>query len=435
MLTATIARAACVEAKGYEFDMFMFRDWAVIIHDRGIGAVLHAPEQDYIGYHYVLWLVVHLYAPIAGDGWRDDYLLLHILKIPGTVADLGVIALIYYVTTNFFRRHADLIPTGLTDRTARLPGFGREAAVDLGLIAAALYAFNPGVIYATSYWGQLDSFPTFFMLASLAALTTKRVPLAWALLAAGFVLKPQAVALFPLLGVMTLRETGIKGCLKGAVATVAVMVVGYAYFVAIGEGDTVLRIYRGIFTDDTIKVSTSAWNFWWPSRVFENPLPGDALVSIGSLSISYTFVSQVLTGLSGVLMLTYAWRAKSPMYAYVAAAFLAFSFFMLPMKIHERYLFPFFALMAPLAVQNRRAFLVYLALTCTFAANLFGVYQVFYGEFFKQRDVALVCTAINVTVYVVYAASMVRQLRWPPRLRQSRAARTPRKEAGIAPAS
>jgi hypothetical protein len=203
----------------------------------------------------------------------------------------------------------------------------------------------------------------------------------------------------------------------------------------IGELDTVIRIYRGIFTDDTIKVSTSAWNFWWPSRVFENPLPGDTLVGIGRLEVSYTLASQVLTGLSGVLMLTYAWRAKSPMYAYVAAAFLAFSFFMLPMKIHERYLFPFFALMAPLAVQNRRAFLVYVALTCTFAANLFGVYQVFYGEFFKQRDVALVCTAVNATVYVFYALSMVQALGWPPRMRESRTAATQRKEAGIAPAS
>ncbi|MGE0058115.1 MAG: hypothetical protein AB7P33_18170 [Dehalococcoidia bacterium] len=434
---AALVRAICVEAKGYEFDMFMFRDWAVIIHDRGLGAVLHAPEQDYIGYHYVLWVVVHLYAPLAGEGWRDDYLLLHVLKIPGTLADLGVVALIYVITTNVFRQHAELIPATLTKYSARLPGFGREAAVDMGLLACLLYAFNPGVIYATSYWGQLDSFPTFFMLAALAAMTSRRVPLAWALLATGFVLKPQAVVLFPLLGVMTLRQRGLQGLIKGGVATLAVMFTGYVYFAAIGEIDTVFRIYRGIFTDDTIKVSTSAWNFWWPSRVYENPTPADTLLSIGGLDLSYTLVSQALTGLSGLLMLGYAWRAKSPLHAYVAASFLAFSFFMLPMKIHERYLFPFFALMAPLAVQNRGAFLVYIALTLTFAANLFGVYQVFYGDFFKQREVALVCTAVNATCYVLFAASMIRQLNLPGGMRESRFTRPSgqKEEAGPLPAS
>jgi hypothetical protein len=432
-----VIRAVCVEAKGYEFDMFMFRDWAVIIHDRGLGAVLHAPDQDYIGYHYVLWLVVHLYAPIAGEGWRDDYLFLHILKIPGTIADLGVVALIYVITTNFFRSHPEMIPTALTKITAKLPGFGREAAVDMGLLACALYAFNPGVIYATSYWGQLDSFPTFFMLAALAAITSKRVSLAWALLAVGFVLKPQAVVLFPLLGVMTLREWGLRGVMKGGVSTLLVMIAGYAYFAAIGELDTVFRIYRGIFTDDTIKVSTSAWNFWWPSRVFEDPHPADTLLGVGGLDLSYALISQALTGLSGLLMLAYAWRAKSPLHAYVAASFLAFSFFMLPMKIHERYLFPFFALMAPLAVQNRGAFLLYLALTCTFAANLFGVYQVFYGDFFKQRDVALVSTAVNATCYVLFAGALIRQLNLPGGLRDLGffRSRAQEEEAGILPAS
>jgi hypothetical protein len=431
---AALVRAICVEAKGYEFDMFMFRDWAVLAHDDGLGAVLHAPEQDYIGYHYILWLVTAIYAPLAGEGWQDDYLLLHVLKIPGTIADLGVIALLYASTANLFRRHPDLIPSRLTSFTPRLPGFGREAAVDLALLAALLYALNPGVIYATSYWGQLDSVPTFFMLASLAAISSRRLTLAWALLAVGFVLKPQAVILFPLLAVMTLRGWGLQGLIRGGITTLGVMIAGYAYFAFIGEIDTVFTIYKGIFTDDTTKVSTSAWNLWWPSRVFENPNPSDALVSFGGLQLSYTLVSQCLTGLSGLLALAYAWRAKSPMHAYMAAAFLAFSFFMLPMKIHERYLFPILALLAPLAVQNRGAFLLYVAVTATFAANLFGVYQVFFGEFFKQRDVALVCTAVNITAYVLFACHLIRQIDFRDWIRKYSGPRAKKKRAGVIPA-
>jgi hypothetical protein len=109
--------------------------------------------------------------------------------------------------------------------------------------------------------------------------------------------------------------------------------------------------------------------------------------------------------------------------------------------------------MAPLAVQNRSAFLLYLALMVTFSSNLFGVYQVFYGEFFKQRDIALICTAVNATCYVLFTASLIGQLNLPKGLRELRLSRTrtpgdessplagsgvsavQSEEAGIAPAS
>lgn len=435
LAVAAIIRAACVEAKGYEYDLFMFRDWAVIIHDQGLPAVLHAPEQDYIGYHYILGLVAAAYALVAGSGWRDDYTFLHVLKIPGTIADLGVIVLLYVMAARFFRRLPERVPLRLTALTAKLPGFGREPALDLAVLAAALYALNPGIIYASSYWGQLDAFPTFFMLASLAAVLERRLALAWALLAIGFVLKPQAVILFPLLGVLTLRGWGVRGVIPAAASTALVMVAGYGYFVLAGEGATVLRIYHAIFTDETVKISTSAWNIWWPARALGNPHPQEPLFGLGSLHLSYSLLSQVLTGLAGLLSLAYAYRSRSPFHAFIAASFLAFSFFMLPMKIHERYLFPLFALLAVVAIQDRRAFLVYVALTLTFAANLFGVFQVFHGEFFKQRDVALICSVVNSVCYVLFAAALLRDLDLPRFVGWRRPLRTSRKESGALPAT
>jgi len=402
-----VIRAICVEAKPYEFDLFMFRDWAVLAHDEGMAAVLQAPDQDYIGYHYVLWLEAAVYAFFAGPGWQDDYLFLHVLKLPGAVADLGIVILLFFTTRRLFQQHPALTPSAAA-WAARLPGVPDTASA-MGLLAACLYAFNPGVIYATAYWGQVDSVPTLFMIGALSALVRRKQPLAWALLACGFILKPQAIILYPLLAIVTLREEGLKGAARGAGATLAVMVAGYAYFAVIGEIGTVFDLYRGIFTDDTTKVSTSAWNMWWPFRVYENPLPGDALVSIGGIELSYSLVSQALTGLSGGLLLAYAWRSRSPLMLFTAAAFLAFSFFMLPMKIHERYLFPYFALAAPLAVQSRGALFLYLLLTLTFASNLFGVYQVVIPSVFKDREIALICTAVNVACYAAFAVFLLRR--------------------------
>jgi len=91
--------------------------------------------------------------------------------------------------------------------------------------------------------------------------------------------------------------------------------------------------------------------------------------------------------------------------------------------------------MAPLAVQRRGFFLLYVAITLTFAANLFGVYQVFFGEFFKQQNVSLVCTTVNIVCYVGLAISMLRDLGLPSRFGRPRPVQTQKKEAGIAPAS
>lgn len=60
----------------------------------------------------------------------------------------------------------------------------------------------------------------------------------------------------------------------------------------------------------------------------------------------------------------------------LSAAFLTFAFFMLTMKMHERYLFPALALLAPVAILDRRWAVLYVALSVTFLLNLYSIYPV-----------------------------------------------------------
>jgi Gpi18-like mannosyltransferase len=325
------------------------------------------------------------------------------------------------------------MPTGLVRVTRRLPGFGRRPATDLAIVASAIYAFNPGVIYAASYWGQLDSVPTFFMLAALALMLDRRYALAWALLAVGFFLKPQAVIIVPLLGLMSLKEIGFWPSLRAGLLGSSVLIPCYAYFMAIGEIETVYGLYRDIFLDTTTKISTSAWNLWWPFRLESLPDPNAPFLSLGPLGVTYTLASQALTVLSGLLALAYAWRSRSPAAPFIAACFLAYSFFMLPMKIHERYLFPFFAFAAPVALLNRRFALLYVVLTVTYTTNLMGVYHTLWTEFFRHDTTAIVCSYVNIVCYVFFAAYLFKETLgdW---LREERAV-TETERGGIAPAS
>jgi hypothetical protein len=50
--------------------------------------------------------------------------------------------------------------------------------------------------------------------------------------------------------------------------------------------------------------------------------------------------------------------------------FVVFAFYFLPTRVHERYLFPAMAVLAPLAATNWRVLVAYLLLTAGFAASM-----------------------------------------------------------------
>lgn len=50
--------------------------------------------------------------------------------------------------------------------------------------------------------------------------------------------------------------------------------------------------------------------------------------------------------------------------------FVIFAFYFLPTRVHERYLFPAMAVLAPLAAGNWRVLVAYLLLTAGFAASM-----------------------------------------------------------------
>jgi len=64
-------------------------------------------------------------------------------------------------------------------------------------------------------------------------------------------------------------------------------------------------------------------------------------------------------------------RRRSDLPALLASgAFVAFAFYFLPTRTHERYLFPAMAVLAPLAVLSGRQMLAYLALAAGFSLSL-----------------------------------------------------------------
>jgi hypothetical protein len=110
--------------------------------------------------------------------------------------------------------------------------------------------------------------------------------------------------------------------------------------------------------------------------------------------------------------------------ALIAAAYLAFAFYIVPVPTHDRYLYPFFALMLPVVMADRKWVPLYAVLSVTFFLNLIVVappIDSLSGRW-VESPLSLVAAAVNVAgfawmtfdllaVVVRDAPRLVRELR------------------------
>jgi hypothetical protein len=92
------------------------------------------------------------------------------------------------------------------------------------------------------------------------------------------------------------------------------------------------------------------------------------------LGVPMVKIGAVLFFAAVAFALWFRHRVKHPDVLWLTAAFLAFSFFMFPTQMHERYLFPFFALLLPAIAAYRPARWLTAALSITYTWNLLVVF-------------------------------------------------------------
>ena len=143
------------------------------------------------GYMYVLWLlgvVGGALTPLVGQNATGG-----LVKIPGILADVGVAWLLFVICR---RWGGELI-----DRTRF-----RVDAETLGLVAAVIYLFNPGSIFDSAVWGQIDSVGTLVLLATIYALARGWTELAAIGAVVALLVKFQFAFLIPVVAVVGIRR-------------------------------------------------------------------------------------------------------------------------------------------------------------------------------------------------------------------------------------
>lgn len=353
-------------------DSAVWESWSRDLYYGGLGNLSDIKPETYVGFHYILWAVAHIYALFSPDYELGTKTLLYLIKVPEVIADLALIPVIFVAT----RMAARLLPEGLAAARTWTPvraleRRGMPAEDTVGLAGAAVFAFSPAVMYDSAVWAQSESLISICMLGAVLALVSRRIELAWALWAIGFVIKPQPIVIVPALVAFTYWQYGWHGIARGAIGTALGGFGSLGYLLATGNGPYIWKVYQTIFVLHDQQISVNAWNLWWPAQQIAGLRASDALLSIGPLDITVRVMSFVLLTLSTLLVLAYMEKRRDLVGLLVGCAMLEFAFYLFPISTHERYLYPFFVFLAPLLFLQPRWLLVYVPLSAIFFLNIF----------------------------------------------------------------
>ena len=392
LLRVIIAYVALPPDAGFAADLNSFRSWASELGTRGPwGFYNRGIFVDYLpGYMWILWALGSVGALFTGS--TDPGVL---IKLPAILAD-GLLVL----------------------ATARL-------AADLGaprhgqLLAAVAMAFGPMIWIDSAVWGQVDSVGTAALLLSLSALIRGKTVRGAILAALAAVLKPQFGILIPIVAVLAFVRARsardpwgfVVAGLAGA-ATIALAALPFGLTLP----DVVAKVAEA--AGGYPYLSVNAWNPWalisvggrsivdatgWASDIDPLPLIGVPGVAIGSAAIA----AAVLVAMRYV-------RRDTAIRTVTAVAILAVAFFVLPTRVHERYLFPAIPLTIALAAARPAWRWIAVVTSAAFFANSWGVLTISYfqnpglpnlGAFTDalQTPIAITATAIAVTAALVAA--------------------------------
>jgi hypothetical protein len=299
-------------------------------------------------------------------------------------------------------------------------------AADLGaprrgqLLAAAAMAFGPMIWLDSAVWGQVDSVGTAALLFSLSALIRGKTVRGSVLAALAAVLKPQFGILIPIVAVLAFVRARsardpwafVVAGLAGA-ATIAVAALPFGLTLP----DVLAKVAEA--AGGYPYLSVNAWNPWalievggravvnatgWASDVDPLPFIGIPGVAIGSAAIA----TAVLVAMRYV-------RRDTAIRTVAAVAILAIAFFVLPTRVHERYLFPAIPLTIALAAARPAWRWVAVTTSVAFFANSWGVLTIPYFQNpglpklgaltdALQTPIAITATAIAIAATLAAAA-------------------------------
>jgi len=376
LLVGLAIRLVVVDWPGHDGDTHITARWAENMARYGPWNFYEHDRADYQALLYVYWPLGVLF---------DGDALVRAVKGLSIPFDMALAVLLYVVALRFTRSPR-------------------------ALIAPALYLLNPAVLLAGPVWGQVDAASALAYLAALLAVAAGWYPAAGALAVLAMLTKPQAgLVALPVAVVAFLRGRRRAAGTASPLVRVAVGAL-VAYVVVAGPLRLdPIRFVDRVMTVGALKPSTSlnAPNLW--GMLVGYAVPDGPLFWVGAILL--------LIGL--VVALLPLRRRQDLSTILTVGLFVVFAFYFLPTRVHERYLFPAMALLAPMAAANWRVFGGYLFMTAGFALTILYA-LVTTTPFGLPRSVELLLVSrtsaiwIGLTLMATAATLAILLLRPPP---------------------
>ncbi|MBV9579697.1 MAG: hypothetical protein JO057_14000 [Chloroflexi bacterium] len=207
----------------------------------------------------------------------------------------------------------------------------------LAALAASAYLLNPAALYDVAHWAQPDGAHSLFSVLSVGLLELGQVIAPWAALAAAALAKPQAWFLVPLVAIATLRQHGLSGLIRGAVASAVCAGLIALPFILTGHFFELLGLPQAVSTVMPV-VSADAHNLWWLVLQLRGQDPlflEDSARAVGPLT--YRVLSSALVGASMLLTFWLYWTRRASLAE--AAALGVLGWFTFTTQAHENHLF------------------------------------------------------------------------------------------------
>jgi hypothetical protein len=292
-----------------------------------------------------------------------------LIKLPGLLADLATVALLYIWSR---RWHA-------------LAG---------AATLAALYALAPPVWMNVAWWGQVDAILVLPVLLMVALLDRAGGRWSWVCWVIALLIKPQAIIFAPVLFIVTLRRYGCRGLLEGGGLAAALAGLGCAPLLLAGQGPGLLQAYAGSIGRFP-QLTNRAYNLWYLVTLGA----GGADIGQGLGPLSFRLIGVILmAGVALLVCVALLQRSDGPARA-LGTAVLAMAFFTLPTQIHERYLFLALALLAMSAADDRPALAAFVLVVISATLNILGTLRGFSEPAYAaivSSPLPLVLAALNV---------------------------------------
>lgn len=264
---------------------------------------------------------------------------------------------------------------------------------NLAAVAGILYVANPALIFNSAIWGQVDGIFTFFLVLAAYYLFELRKLIYWAAtFAIGLVIKPHMLAVLPVMGVYLLEQFRLKRISSSlAILVTLPILISLPFFLSNPIFGLLQQMRSGAEQYSfTSLYAFNTWAFvvgWWKNDTVIQF--GMSLQVIGLLLFMMSLVAILFPRIENVVSKTQqvvkkksndsALLIHTNVLYYQAASLSILAFFLFPTRIHERYLFPFFAfvLIAAAIARSKLLFLCYTLLSVIHLANLWYVYFYF----------------------------------------------------------